>query len=307
MIMKRKAREFCLFIFIVAKKFLDNELFYMANALTYRMIMAFFPFLIFLLSLFRFVNFDSSAILISMIDMLPQEVSALVESFIENAAISGTFMSVSLLYGVWSATRGFHAIIEGMNKCSAANEHRSFIVLWLLSFVLVFVFTAYIFLSLILVVFDEFIINFLNNIIVLRHIAAALQNLPLGVLNCCLTVALVLVFYEFSAARKFRFTELLPGAVFTIAAWIGLSLLLSLYMKINTRAFSVYGSIAGIFVTLFWVNMLASTLLLGAQLNAVILKYEDFRKQNVRLYKYYIDNNKFLKNLRGLLYEEDEA
>ncbi|MCD8239080.1 MAG: YihY/virulence factor BrkB family protein [Clostridiales bacterium] len=303
--MKRKAREACLFLFIVGKKFMDNELFYMANALTYRMIMAFFPFLIFLLSMFRFVNIDSSAVLISMIERLPEGFSSLVINFIDNAALSNTFLSVTLIYGIWSATRGFHAIIEGMNRCSAVKESRNFIILWLSSFVLVFIFTAYIFLSLAMVVFDENIINLLNTFMIFKSLAYTLQTLPLGILNCLLTVALVLVFYEFSAARKFTFKELLPGAVFTIAAWIALSKGLGLYMQINTNAFSVYGSIAGIFITIFWVNLLASTLLLGAQLNAVILKYKDFRRQYVRLYKQYIKGFEKINFLRGFFDEED--
>lgn len=284
---KQAIRELSVFCVIAAKEFLENDLFYMANALTYRMIMAFFPFLIFLLSLFRFINYDTTVFLSKIVDMLPYGFSQIVENFIANAALSNTLMSVSLLYGIWSAMRGFRAIIEGMNRCSAAEETRNFIVVWISSFILVLIFTAYILLSLVFVVFDEQLIAFLSIFPFLKPVVYILQELPLGIMSWLLTIALVLVFYEFTAARKFKFTELLPGAVFTIAAWIASSRLFGLYMSINTNAFHIYGSIAGIFITIFWVNMLASTLLAGAQVNSVILNYGELKEKYVKLFKNY--------------------
>ncbi len=285
--MKERIREGILFCVIVGKEFVGNRLFYMANAMTYRMIMAFFPFLIFLLSLLKFINYDTTVFIMNILEYIPGSIGTVVEKFLENAELSNTLMSVSLIYGIWSATRGFRSIIEGMNRCSAAEETRNFIVVWLSCFVLVFIFTAYILLSLVSVVFNGMIIKFLFMIPILEPVAFILQRMPLGIMNWLLTVALVLIFYEFTAARKFKFKELLPGAVFTILTWIGATFVFSLYTQINTNAFHIYGSIAGIFITIFWVNMLAATLLCGAQLNAVILNYKEYREKYISLFERY--------------------
>lgn len=260
---------------ISIKEFMDNGLFYMANALTYRMIMAFFPFLIFLLSLCRFINFDGGLIM-SLIERLPAAFEELVKKFIENAYLSNTIMSVSFLYGVWSAAMGVHAIIKGMNRASHINSKRNFIMQWLLDFVLVFIFTVYIFISLIFVVFDELIAEMLFKFSLFKPFAFALKVLPLGIMNGVLTTVLVLIFYEFTAAGKFRFKELMPGAVFTTLSWVLMTEAFGLYIKINTSAFRIYGSIAGVFITIFWVNLLAITLLAGAQLNSVIIRYKSY-------------------------------
>ncbi|MCC8097734.1 MAG: YihY/virulence factor BrkB family protein [Eubacterium sp.] len=281
--LKERAKDLIILCIITAKEFMKNELFYMANALTYKMIIAFFTVLISLLSLFAFINDDTTVLLGNIIAELPETFALTIEKYVENAALSNTIFSVSILYGIWSATRGFHAIIKGMNRCSAVEETRNFIVLWLCSFVLVFIFIAYILISLVFVVYDEQLKAFLGLIPVLSRLLFILDKLPLNIMNGVLTCALVLIFYEFTAARKFKFTELLPGAVFTITAWIILSVGLSFYMKINTNAFHVYGSISGVFVTIFWVNMLASTLLAGAQLNAVILDYERLKDKYITI------------------------
>ncbi|MCD7777813.1 MAG: YihY/virulence factor BrkB family protein, partial [Clostridiales bacterium] len=242
-------------------------------------------------SLVRLINYDTTVFLGKMIALLPDTFAQIVENYVENAALSNTVFSVSLIYGIWSATRGFHSIIKGMNRCSAVEETRNFIVLWLCSFVLVFIFIAYILISLVFVVFDEqlmvFLETFLGLIPVLSSVLFILDKLPLSILNGVLTCALVLIFYEFTAARKFKFKELLPGAIFTIAAWIFLSFVSSLYMKINTNAFHIYGSISGVFMTIFWVNLLAATLLAGSQINAVILDYGRLKEKYIHLFKYY--------------------
>ena len=300
--MKAIIKEGLLFWYIVGRKFLENELFYMANALTYRMIMAFFPFLVVLLSLFGLINLNSSVVFATMLENMLKPLPAvfvnLVHNFISNAAISGTLFSVSLLYGIWSSTLGFHSIINGMNRCTETKETRGFVTLWLLSFVLVFIFIAYIVLCLIFVIFDDRLISFMMGFPVLVPVAMTLKSLPLNIFAFLLTGALVIIFYKFTAARRFKLKMLLPGAIFTIAAWIILSVAFSIYTKLNTNAFILYGSIAGIFITIYWVNLLAMTLLCGAQINGVLMSYKRYRKY----YVFHIKQD--LRRARGKLNEK---
>ncbi len=303
--MKRLIKEGVLFWYIVGQKFLENELFYMANALTYRMIMAFFPFLVVLLSLLGILNLDSSMVFVSILEDLFKPVSAdfvgVVHNFISNAAISGTLFSVSLLYGVWSSTVGFHSIIKGMNRCTETKETRSFVVLWLLSFVLVFIFIAYILLCLVFVIFDDILIDFMMNFSVFVPLAKVLQRLPLNIFAFCLTGVLVVIFYKFTAARRLKYKMLLPGAVFTVAAWIILSGAFSIYIKINTNAFHLYGSIAGVFITIYWVNLLAMTLLCGSQINGVLMRYGKYRRF------YAVRLKKSIEEVKGKFYEKTKS
>lgn len=296
--MKKNLREFMLFWFIVIKKYIENELFYMANALTYRMVMAFFPFLVVLLSLFGFLHLDTSTLFVQLLSRMPDAFQEIVRRFILDTYIGGTILSVSLLYGIWSATRGFYAIIRGMNRCCESEETRNFIVLWLLSFFLVFIFIAYLLLCLALVVFDDLLIGFMMKYSLFTEAAAMLKGLPLTVMTAGLTVVLVIIFYKFTAARRLSFFKLLPGAVFTIAAWIILSGAFSIYIKLNTRAFHFYGSIAGVFITIYWVNLLASTLLWGAQINGVLMEYKKYKKV------YSAMLNDYGKKLKGKVYEK---
>lgn len=296
--MRKGLKNAFLFCFTIINKLLENEILFMANALTYRIIMAFFPFLICLLSLFSFINVDSMRVINYILAGLPDILSNIIKVFIDNAQIGGTIFSASLFYGIWSATMGFHTIIMGMNKCCGVKETRGFFALWIMSFLLVFVFIVYILFNLIFVVFEDMILDFLVKYTPLTASVGIVRAMPTGIIIMALTTAFVLIIYEFTAAGKLKFKELLPGAVFTIGMWIILSLLFKLYISINKRAFFVYGSIAGIFMTLFWVNMLGLTLLFGAQLNGVLINYHKLKAEAAETAKSLKDN------LRGKLYEK---
>lgn len=296
--MKKRIQNAFLFCFTIIRKLSENELFYMANALTYRIIMAFFPFLICLLSLCSFINLDSMHVINFIMTALPGVLSDIILVFIENAHIGNTIFSASLFYGIWSATIGFHTIIMGMNKCCGVKEERNLFVIWLLSLFLVIIFIVYIIFNLIFVVFEDIIFNFLVKNTLLTESAVIVKNMPMTIIAIALTIAFVLIIYECTAAGKLKFKELLPGALFTIGMWIILSVGLKLYIYFNKRAFFIYGSISGIFMTLFWVNMLGLTLLAGAQLNGVLINYKKLKAESRRT------TEKYKKFLKGKLYEK---
>ena len=66
-----KFLHFIKFIKIFANKTLENELMLMANALTYKLLIAIFPFIIFLMTLIGFADFDIGIYIIEASKTLP--------------------------------------------------------------------------------------------------------------------------------------------------------------------------------------------------------------------------------------------
>ena len=62
-----------------------------------------------------------------------------------------------------------------------------------------------------------------------------------------------------------------PGTLFSLAAWMVVSGLYSYYANHFSHYSLLYGSIGAIIVVLIWLNLTAVTLILGAEVNGVLI------------------------------------
>jgi membrane protein len=88
--------------------------------------------------------------------------------------------------------------------------------------------------------------------------------LPAGLVTC-----MVAAFFRIAIQRPHvERRRILPGAVLTVALWLAVSTLFSLYVATLGRYATFYGSLATVAIFLFWLWLLALSLLIGAELNA---------------------------------------
>ena len=62
-----------------------------------------------------------------------------------------------------------------------------------------------------------------------------------------------------------------PGVLFSLAAWMAFSWLYSYYVNHFSHYSVLYGSIGAVIVVLIWLNLSAFTLILGAEMNGVLI------------------------------------
>lgn len=82
-----------------------------------------------------------------------------------------------------------------------------------------------------------------------------------------LVVGLTL-FFRTAAPRKNAVA--LPGAVLTLGLWVLLSYGFALYVTTLARYATLYGGLAAVAMTMFWLWLLVLAMLIGAELNAMI-------------------------------------
>ena len=70
--------------------------------------------------------------------------------------------------------------------------------------------------------------------------------------------------------ERVRWRDRLPGALFTTAAWVAVTFAFKFYVTVVGGANPVLGVLGGAIVSLTWLYLLATTTLLGAELNAVL-------------------------------------
>lgn len=85
-------------------------------------------------------------------------------------------------------------------------------------------------------------------------------------------VAWTATLYHFAHSRETRWRRDLPGALFASVAWLVVSYGFRLYLKSAAIMNPVFGVLGGALILMVWVYMLCLALLLGGELNAVLLK-----------------------------------
>ncbi|HCT62954.1 MAG TPA: hypothetical protein DIC19_02500 [Erysipelotrichaceae bacterium] len=87
------------------------------------------------------------------------------------------------------------------------------------------------------------------------------------------TMLYVLIPYQ-----KVKFIEVFPGVVFTMGAWLAISMLFSYFVNNFTNYANIYGSISGIIILLIWLNLSCLFLLLGGEINASVAYFNNLKK-----------------------------
>jgi membrane protein len=263
------------FFITLGKQSLRDEILPLASELTYRLILALFPFLIFLMSLVGFFNINSRDVMFILEELFPEEMMEIISGYVrEVVEMRRTgVLSFSLLIAVYSASSGFKAVIRGINRAYGTKETRKFITVWLIRASLVFVMAFAVISSILLLVFgDALHLLFMSQFGINRY-AELIFGLAGDLTLLAVLLATIVLIYKLGSCKKLTVYQVLPGALVTLIVWIAASKIFNIYIN-NFAGFSViYGSIAGIFITMLWINIISTVILLGAEINSLLEIY----------------------------------
>ena len=257
--------------------------------LTYYLILAIFPFIIFFLSILQFTPLADADILQRLLSPLPGDSKDLFYDLINNIIKGGSIglLSFGAIGSIWSSSNGVMAIIKAINRAFDLEESRPYIKLKALSIVftiglfivLVIAFTLLIFGELI---FDAVVVSYTWPSIVIWKILKLLIPLIFMVLS-------ITLLYKFSPSIKkgvnIKFLDNIPGAVFASIFWIVLSIGFSFYVNNFGNYSKTYGSIGGVIIFLIWLYMSSIVIVLGAEVNATLLSMKDKKNKRIKMIK----------------------
>lgn len=260
------------FLKVLSKRTSKNELILTSNALTYKLLIAIFPFIIFLMTLMGFLNIGIEQYIKQASNVLPQPIQDILNTFlievIETKRVS--LLSTSFLISIYSASTGFNSIMHGLNRAYEEEDKRSFIKRRSISVLLVFIFAFLVTSSLFLFIFSDFIKLMIIKYTSLEFIPYFLDSLFIYIFIGLILLIMVLIIYKISIYKKVTIWNILPGALFTVVFWLILSKAFNIYINNFSKYSKIYGSIGGVFVLVIWINMISLILLLGGQINAIL-------------------------------------
>lgn len=236
-------------------------------------ILSFLPFLIFLLTLVRFLPVETERLLAAVQTAFPEAVHDFIGVLLYEVMqkTSGALLSISVVAALWSASRGFLVIIRGMNAVYGNKETRNYFVLrfWSVGYTLVF--AVILVLTLLLLVFGNRIyVHIQSRVPLLEHGALLIISLR-TVISFLILAGFFWGLYLLIPNRKSNHAMAeLPGAVLSAAGWLGFSFLYSFYIDRMSNYSAMYGSLTAIVLCMVWLYACMYIMFIGAELNVVV-------------------------------------
>ncbi|WP_127581866.1 YihY/virulence factor BrkB family protein [Paenibacillus koleovorans] len=250
----------------------DDEVPALAAQLTYYLILAFFPFLIFLISILGFVRLSGEDAISIFIRLLPVETGDTVSEIVHEVSgdKSEALLSIGMIATIWAASNGINAVIKGLNKAYDEEENRPYWKVRGISLLSTLVLVFVILLSMLMLIFGRAMGTYLFELL---HYPAGFTPIWLllkTVIPLASMVGVFLLLYRMTPNRRLTFREVLPGALFTTVGWIATSMLFSFYVNHFGNYSKTYGSLGGVIVLLIWLYMSSMIILLGGEINATL-------------------------------------
>lgn len=260
-------------IMLFFKKIIDDDVYALASQLAYNLILSFFPFIIFLMTLIGYSNLNSEAVLELLKHLMPLAAYQLIESTV--LAVLTTQQSgilwLSILLAIWTSSSGFSAVIRGLNKAYGVEEHRSFIMVKLISIFSVLLLAVIIVASLFLIVFSNTIITLIIKYIPNPEIILDIWAITKNILLIFLMVLSFAVMYQMIPCRRLGWLNVIPGATFSTLGWIASSAAFGFYVNNFGNYSRFYGSLGAVFIFMTWIFLTSFILILGGEINAVLV------------------------------------
>ena len=265
-----------LFMHLIAKAKKD-DVFALASQLAYYLVLSFFPFMLFLMTLIGFSKLSSNEILEGLSVMLPKSILELTQSTIREVfdkQYKG-LLGISILLMIWTASSAFKAVIKSINKAYNFNEDRSFIKISIISMMGILALASIIMLVLAMLVFGNVIGNYINNTDSLYKIVIILWNIFRYVFIFIVMLFIFVAIYMVSPAKKLTWKEVIPGSIFSTLGWGLVSLGFSFYIDNFNNYSRFYGSLGAVFILMTWLFLISIIFILGVEINYVTVQVKD--------------------------------
>ena len=244
-------------------------------ALTYYLLFAIFPLLIFISTLVGLMDLDIEELMGTVSRLLPDQVASIMRSYLEYVSTSPSrqLLVFSLIFSIWFPMRATSCLMHSVRKAYGVGAPPSMVGGTLRNFFFTLWLIVTIAASIVLTTVGRRALAFAAKFIHLPDsfidLWGNLRFVLLGLIMLLVLVPLNMV----AQGRRCPLREVVPGVLLSMAAWLALSVAFSYYVEKVAHYTELYGSIATIVVVLLWLYMTGQVLVMGAEYNGVRLAY----------------------------------
>ena len=249
-----------------------------ASSAAFYIFLSIIPIIVLLFTIVPYTPLTQEGVLNVLLEIIPDSLDSfttgiVAEVYDKNIAI----LSVSAVVLLWSASKGMQAITLGLNAINGVKETRNFVLLRLEACLYTVILLVLMILSLGLFIFGSFI---MDRLVLWMHVDKIYQVLvDWRFLVEWIFYAIPLSFlYAWVPNHRTKPHRQWRGAAFTGVTWTLFSYAFSLYLNVFP-AFSIYGSLTTVIITMFWIFVAMNLLFLGALMN-VFYKNSEEKAEN---------------------------
>jgi len=263
----------------------EDEILGRAAQLSYYFLLALFPLLLFLVTLFGYMAGAGSHLRHKLItylgNVMPDSAFRLVVATIDQVtdARGGGKLWFGLLAALWAASSGLNALAQALNSAYDVVETRPWWKVRLISIALTVAIAVLIISALLIVLYGGELGHFLAMAIHEGRaftIAWKILQWPIALAFVFMAFSLIYQFGPNIGARRrgkrlrvsdFRRRWLSPGVVVAIILWLLVSLGFRLYLHFFNSYSATYGSLGAVIILMLWFYLTGAAILLGGEIN----------------------------------------
>jgi len=266
----------------VYQLYTDAKVPFLAAQTSFYVILAFFPFIAFILTLIQETHLDDTLFMQALSSFLPSSTYVLTLQVLESArANKSLFISIGgVAASLWPFTKAVQSLIFSINTIYGTNEGNllkrlGFSLLLTAAFIILNI------LSIILLLFGHYIGKVIFEYLGSPDTFIRIWDYLRYEFSVLILLFIFIILYKTIPRKKLKLGDVFPGAALATILWLILSSAFSFFMNRFFRFASIYGGIAGIILLIMWLYWAMHIILIGAVIN-VINSQLQFRKIKIK-------------------------
>lgn len=244
-----------------------------AAALAYYLLFMIFPLLIFLSSLLGLLELDISSIIQGLTPLLPGGVVDVIESYLSyvSQTSSRAMLWFGLVFTIYFPMRAADCLMTAVRRAYHLPRPKNQIV-YMAKVLLYTVFLLVtIALTLALATVGRAALEFAGRFVVVPEAFIELwTDLRFLVLGGVMFAAVGLLYAAAQDGRQ-PARNIVPGVLAALVGWMVVSAAFSFYVENFANYTAIYGALGTVIVLMMWLNLTALMLIMGAEINGVLI------------------------------------
>lgn len=274
MLEKARKHRFWGFVIDLVERYSEDGVARSAAAVAYHLFFTLFPMLLLASSLLSMFNLDLHALMERWHMMIPAEVVSIAKEYLDylGGQRSGGMAWTGFFLTLMGLSASLNCLLHAVSRAYRVENVKRpvYVIAVIFSFFMLLSF----YLLLILSVVGQQVILLLESWIpwLPQQVSDLMELFRFAILPGYLLIMLTLFYHILQGRRRQKLGHSLPGALLAVGGIFLATLAFSYYVSNFARYSLLYGSIGTVMVLLLWLYMISLVLILGGEVNHLILQ-----------------------------------